>query len=81
TNAAQAVLSYLDTVAPKGKDAIEALTARIGELKEPVVSKADLTKLEAIETARAAELNLPEFKFDNNEAMLAAMGKLQTEQG
>jgi len=81
TNAAQAVLSYLDTVAPKGKDAIEALTARIGELKEPVVSKADLTKLEALETARAAELNLPEFKFDNNEAMLAAMGKLQTEQG
>jgi ferredoxin--NADP+ reductase len=79
TNAARAVLGYLDTVAPKGKAAIDILSSRIKDLERPVVSEADLAKLAAAETAQAAELNLPEFKFDSNEDMLAAMGKLQRE--
>jgi len=79
TNAARAVLGYLDTAEPKRKTALETLSARIGGLERPVVGEADLAKLAAAEAAQAAELNLPEFKFDNNEDMLAAMGKLQRE--
>jgi hypothetical protein len=44
-----------------------------------VVNKADLATLAAAEAAQAAELNLPEFKFDSNEDMLAVIGKLQRE--
>lgn len=79
TNAAQSVLNYLNTITPKGTEAGETLAAKVAALKNPVVSKADLVKLEAVEAAQAAEHNLPQFKFDTNEEMLAAMGKLQKE--
>lgn len=79
TNAARALLGYLETVAPKGKAAIEALASKVAHLERPVVNKADLAALAAAEAAQAAELNLPEFKFDSNEEMLAVMGKLQRE--
>jgi ferredoxin--NADP+ reductase len=79
TNAARALLGYLETVAPKGKAAMEALASTVDRLDRPVVNKADLAALGAAEAAQAAELNLPEFKFDSNEEMLAVIGKLQRE--
>jgi len=78
--AARAVLAYLDTVRAKGAEAaLAAFNAKLLLLNQPVVHEDDLKKLEAAEAAQAAELNLPEFKFDSNEDMLALMGKLQIE--
>jgi ferredoxin--NADP+ reductase len=79
TNAAHAILDYLNTAAPKDKDALQALKTRVGELQQPVVTNADLAKLAIVEAAQAAEQNLPEFKFDNNEDMLTAIGKMEAE--
>jgi len=79
TNAARALLGYLETVTPKGKAATEALASKVAHLGRPIVNKADLATLAAAEAAQAAELDLPEFKFDSNEEMLAVMGKLQRE--
>ena len=76
TNAAHAVLAYLDGTEAKGQDALSTLTSRSQGLKNPVIDKRDLLKLESEETAKAAELKLPEFKFDSNADMLAAIGKM-----
>jgi ferredoxin--NADP+ reductase len=74
TNAAKAVLSYLDAAQPKNANAVTALNSRIAMSDKPVVRAADLKKLEAVEVAHAAELNVPEFKYASNDEMLAAMG-------
>ncbi|MEX2143586.1 MAG: FAD-dependent oxidoreductase [Anaerolineales bacterium] len=79
TNAARAMLGFLESVPPKEENAVETLHAKIADLNRTVVDQADLAKLEAVEAAQAAELGLPEFKFDNNEDMLAAMDKLRME--
>lgn len=79
TNAAHAVLKYLESEKPKGIGVIGALETRMADLKHPVVRNADLDKLEAVEAAKASELNLPEFKFDTNDEMLAAVNKLHRE--
>lgn len=74
TNAAQSVLSYLNTKKPKGEEALEALNAKVMMLSKPVVRAADLKKLEAAEAAHAAEFGLPEYKFASNDEMLNVMG-------
>jgi ferredoxin--NADP+ reductase len=79
TNAAHAVIAYLDAKPAAVKDALAALRSKAVEFKAPLVGNADLDKLEAIEAAQATERKLPEFKFDTNEEMLAAMGKLARE--
>lgn len=81
TNAAHVVIQYLDTATPKGAGALAALAAKASRLATPVVDKADLAKLEAVEAAQAVERGVPEFKFDSNTEMLAAIGKLQREKG
>jgi ferredoxin--NADP+ reductase len=79
TNAAHAVMQYLDAAAPKATGAMAALAAKAAELQAPVVDKADLTRLEIVEAAQAAERGVAEFKFDSNAEMLAAIGKLPRE--
>ncbi|MCW5875330.1 MAG: FAD-dependent oxidoreductase [Anaerolineales bacterium] len=81
TSAAQAVLASLGAAAPRDADAVTALRAATATLAEPVVGKAALARLEEAEAALATERGLLEFKFDSNEEMLAAMGKLLAEQG
>jgi ferredoxin--NADP+ reductase len=73
--AGQAVLAYLESKTPSGKQlAIAALQAKLLMLSEPVVRKTDLQRLEGIETAKADEFGLPEFKYASNDEMLTAMG-------
>jgi ferredoxin--NADP+ reductase len=79
TNAAQAVLAFLSEKPAPGADALAALRAKAAGFSAPLVSNADLDKLEEVEASEAAKQGLPEFKFDTNEEMLAAMGKLQRE--
>jgi ferredoxin--NADP+ reductase len=74
TNAAQAVMNYLNTVQAKSKNPLAALNEKVMLLKEPVVHAADLKKLETAEAAHAAEFGLPEYKFASNDEMLSVMG-------
>jgi len=75
TNGAQAVLQYLRTLPPLGDTRLAALRQKIEALGKPVVSKADWQRLEAVEQARARAAGTLEFKFDSNDAMLAAMAQ------
>lgn len=73
--AGQAVLAYLRSKTLGSKEqALAALQAKLLMLGEPVVRKEDLQRLESAETAKAAELGVPEFKYASNEEMLAAIG-------
>ena len=73
TNAARAVAKYLQTLGPASLDE-EALAAKLKASGKPVVTKADIKKLESVEAAEAQKRGLEEYKFDSNEEMLKAMG-------
>ena len=53
---------------------LKALMEKIKSLNKPVVTKEDVKKLEAIEIAEAQKRGMEEFKFDNNNDMLQAIG-------
>ncbi len=73
TNASKAVWQYLQTLSPSAADT-DAVTDRIHGFDKPVVTKEDIQRLEAVEAEEAQKRGLEEFKFDNNEEMLNAMG-------
>jgi ferredoxin--NADP+ reductase len=77
TNAAKAVWQYLQTQQPI-EVKMDALFDRLKSLGKPVVLKEDIRKLEAAEAAEAQKRGIEAFKFDSNEAMLQAMGLLET---
>ncbi len=78
-NAARATWQYLQTL-PLGEPDLEKVIARLHSLGKPVVTKADVARLEAIEAEEARKRGLPEFKFDTNEEMLKAIGLVLTVQ-
>jgi ferredoxin/flavodoxin---NADP+ reductase len=53
---------------------LEELHCSLDQLKKPVISKANLFRLEEIEQAQAERLGLEEFKFGSNMEMLKALG-------
>lgn len=73
TNGAKAVLQYLATKEAAAASPLPGVVARVQSLDGQVVRKVDVRKLEAVEARIAAERHLPEFKFDSNEEMLAAI--------
>ena len=73
TNAARAVWRYLQTKQPIEPN-LEAVSAKLKGLGRPVVMKEDVRRLEAIEAEEAQKLGVEEFKFNNNDDMLQAMG-------
>ena len=73
TKASKAVWQYLQTISPIAADA-EAVSNRVQTLGKPIVTKEDVKRLEAVEAEEAQKRGLEEFKFDNNEDMLNAMG-------
>jgi ferredoxin--NADP+ reductase len=77
TNAAKAVLQYLQTKQPANTD-VEAITAKVKGLPKPVITKDDIKKLEAVEAGEAKKRGLEEFKFASNDEMLQAMGFVAT---
>jgi ferredoxin/flavodoxin---NADP+ reductase len=77
TNAAKAVLQYLQTKHPYEANII-AVTDKLQALGKPIVMKDDIKKLEAAETAEAQKRNLEAFKYDSNDEMLQAMGFMET---
>ena len=73
TNGARALLQYLATLPPRPAD-VEGVTARLQALNKPLVSRDDLFRLQQVERERAAQLGLPDFKFEHNLEMLQVMG-------
>jgi ferredoxin--NADP+ reductase len=77
TNASKAVWGYLQTKQPEEPN-VEAVAAKVRNLGKPVVLKEDIKRLEAIELAEAKKAGLEDFKFDNNDEMLQAIGLKMT---
>jgi ferredoxin/flavodoxin---NADP+ reductase len=73
TNAAKVVWQYLQTKQPVEAN-LDAVTAKLKSLGKPVVLKEDIKKLEAVEAAETQKRGVEEFRFDNNDEMLQAMG-------
>lgn len=76
-HAARAVWGYLQSRAAVQLNDDE-LMARLKALGKPVVTWADVQKLQAVEAAEAQKRGLEEFKFAGNEEMLAAISQTMT---
>jgi ferredoxin--NADP+ reductase len=74
TNAAKAVWQYLQQTKQPGETNVEAVNGKLKNLSKPVVLKEDVKKLEAVEAAETQKRGVDEFRFNNNEEMLQAMG-------
>jgi ferredoxin--NADP+ reductase len=72
-NASKAVLKYLQTVQSVTPN-LDGVAEKMKKLPRPVITKAEVKKLEAIEEAEAQKRGLEEFKFTTNEEMLQAIG-------
>jgi hypothetical protein len=73
TNASKAVWQYLQTKQPIEPN-LKAFAEKLKSLNKPIVTKEEVKKLEAIEMAEAQKRGVEEFKFDNNEDMVQALG-------
>jgi ferredoxin--NADP+ reductase len=70
---AKAVLDYLGTL-EEGKSALSALDKKLASLSKPTVRNEAALHLYQVEKEEAEKRDLEEFKFNNNEKMLAAIG-------
>lgn len=77
TNAAKAILQYLQTTDPLGTS-LQEISSRIKQLDKPVIGKEDVRRLEAIEAEEARKRGLEFFKFASNEEMLQAVDVMVT---
>jgi len=78
-NGAKAVAQYLQTLPPLAtspEEIVRSICERIHCLEKPAVTLADLALLDEVEHREAEARGLMEFKFDNNEEMLAAIKKV-----
>jgi hypothetical protein len=73
TNASKAVWQYLQTKQPVEVN-VRAVTDRVKGLNKPVVLKDDIKKLETVELSEAKKQGLEDFKYNNNDDMLQAIG-------
>ena len=73
TNAAHAVLQYLESRAPTSESPVQKLRSKIGSNGKVVINKLDLRHLDALERERARDLQLETFKFATNRQMLDAL--------
>ncbi|MGB8647389.1 MAG: FAD-dependent oxidoreductase [Anaerolineae bacterium] len=68
---AKAVLQYLQTLPPADPAALTRLPDYMAGLNRPIVTKADVQRLEEIEREEAKQCGVEEYKFASNEEMLA----------
>jgi len=71
---AKAVLQYLNTLPSYTSTTLEEVDSRVSQIEKPVVRKADLARLNQIETEKAEELGVEEYKYKSNQEMLKAIG-------
>jgi ferredoxin/flavodoxin---NADP+ reductase len=74
TNAAKAVWQYLRQTKEPVEANADAVNAKLKNLGKPIVLKEDVKKLEVIEAAETQKRGVEEFRFNNNDEMLQAMG-------
>lgn len=74
TNAAQAVLQYLQTQPPSTTPVMHRVCERVAQIDHPVVDKPSLMRLEETERLQAREMNLEYFRYPSNDLMLKALG-------
>lgn len=74
TNAAQAVLQFLQSVPPTDAPVAQRLHDRLAQLNHPVVDKQALLRLEAQELEQASDTQQETFKYATNQAMLEILG-------
>jgi hypothetical protein len=74
TNASKAVWQYLQQTKQPIEPKVEAVAAKLKSLGKPIVLKEDIKRLEALEIAETQKRGVEEFKYDNNDEMLQAMG-------
>src|SRR5687767_187026 len=73
TNASKAIWQYLQTKQPVEPN-MKAVAEKVKSLNKPVVLKDDIKKLEAAELAEAKKQGLEDFRYNNNDDMLQAIG-------
>ncbi len=73
TNAAKAVLQYLQTL-PEVTPKLAEVAGKMKSLQKPIITKDELKRLDTVESAEAQKRGLEEFKFGSNEEMLQALG-------
>ena len=73
TNAARAVLQYLQTL-PAVAPNLDEVAKKMKGLPRSIITKDELHKLDAAETAEAQKRGLEEFKFGSNDEMLQVLG-------
>jgi ferredoxin--NADP+ reductase len=74
TNAARAILAYLNEIHSNHAITTDTIPAELKECGYRAVNLSDLSKLEEEEKKQALIKGLPEFKFDTDEEMLKVMG-------
>lgn len=74
TNAAKAVWQYLQQTKQPSPANGKAIALKLKSLSKPVVLKEDIKKLESVEAAETQKRGIEEFRFNNNDEMLQAMG-------
>lgn len=79
TNAAQAVLQYLETLPPTTEPVQTRLHARLAQLHHPVIDCNALQRLQTLERARAEELHVDTFHYGSNQKILEALGLMSSE--
>ncbi len=77
TNAAQAILQFLQTRQPSGLST-DTIDAKVMNLNKPVINKDEIKRLEAAEAEEAKRRGLDFFKCSTNEEMLQIMGLVET---
>jgi ferredoxin--NADP+ reductase len=73
TNAAQAIIQYLQTMPMTDAPVFERTRERMLMLSHPVIDKAGLQQLEMLEREQAQALKLETFKFSSNQQMFEAL--------
>ena len=73
TNASKAIWQYLQTKQPVEPN-VKAVAEKVKSLNKPVVLKDDIKKLEAAELAEDKKQGLEDFRYNNNDDMLQAIG-------
>ena len=74
TNASKAVWQYLQQTKQPVEANVKAIAEKVKGLNKPVVVKDDIKKLEAAELAEAKKQGREDFRYNNNDDMLQAIG-------
>jgi ferredoxin--NADP+ reductase len=76
-NGAKAVLQFLHTLQPTEHDSLARLEECLEQVGKPVVTWADIRRLEEIEREEALNRGLEEYKYSSNQEMLNVVVKIE----